>query len=560
MPHYIRHQGRKQGPLSESQLAVLLSRGTVTKNTETTFDEVVWKPLGDFPEYERLLARRSPVASPPPTETMVHAVNVHPVSAPPPTTTDSSVYGVQAPLRVKSRVLPPLSISDTPSTTKAVPLSSFEMPFEPKQPKPSRSHLASGGLAATAIVAALAVVAFLVVRQSADRQAANESLPAVAIPEPIFEPIPEPIIPPEPVFASMPEPLILPEPVSSSMPAPGRVPFVELAALVSPLASVVKINPLVRDALDQSAEHSALVEEFAVLYSVRDRLLLKYVSYVPGHVFSFKNGDPCDITVSYEGRDIARLTLNEYGLKWQWLESPTPDSYQTLNGALLAELEMCETTTQQILKTFSLFTPIRKADTYRIGDKQVALHNVDVDWEALSIRKESLKIVDLQSCYKTTDPRNPIDANTLRCHFVKGLVYMVDVRMTPQTPEKTSKDLWRIPILDEMELLLPEKAADVDNVLSFVNKHSNAPRINFAKRNAITQSEANALDAAFQTIRMERLSRSTREDAADRKKNIAEIRARITKPISEPVYFEIVLVHPLNANKTIRLVEVGNKN
>lgn len=48
MFYYIRHQGREQGPLSVAQLLTLLSRGTVTKETETFVDEAEWKTLDDF--------------------------------------------------------------------------------------------------------------------------------------------------------------------------------------------------------------------------------------------------------------------------------------------------------------------------------------------------------------------------------------------------------------------------------------------------------------------------------------------------------------------------------
>jgi hypothetical protein len=57
MPYYIRYQGRKQGPLSEAQLVTLLSRGTISKDTDASLDEENWQPLGTLPNFEHLYSK-----------------------------------------------------------------------------------------------------------------------------------------------------------------------------------------------------------------------------------------------------------------------------------------------------------------------------------------------------------------------------------------------------------------------------------------------------------------------------------------------------------------------
>lgn len=54
MALFVRYKGRKQGPLNDAQLATLLKRGTLDQDTEASVDEQDWKPLKEFPEFERL--------------------------------------------------------------------------------------------------------------------------------------------------------------------------------------------------------------------------------------------------------------------------------------------------------------------------------------------------------------------------------------------------------------------------------------------------------------------------------------------------------------------------
>ena len=55
MPYYIRRHGHRQGPLSDAELTAMLSQGTVTRETIASLDNVLWRPLGEFPDYNRLV-------------------------------------------------------------------------------------------------------------------------------------------------------------------------------------------------------------------------------------------------------------------------------------------------------------------------------------------------------------------------------------------------------------------------------------------------------------------------------------------------------------------------
>ncbi|MDR1964205.1 MAG: hypothetical protein LBQ50_10535 [Planctomycetaceae bacterium] len=57
MPFFIYYQGRKQGPLTDGQIVTLLFRGTISEDTEASFNEEDWQPLHSLPGYERLHAQ-----------------------------------------------------------------------------------------------------------------------------------------------------------------------------------------------------------------------------------------------------------------------------------------------------------------------------------------------------------------------------------------------------------------------------------------------------------------------------------------------------------------------
>ena len=652
MPYYIRHEGRKQGPLSDAQLKTLLARGTITKETEASFDETNWKPFGEFPDFERLSPKTVGSGAVKPSSSQPVGASDVPVAV----GTNDDIYNLSA---IDSILASQLSSQPSQPTVPVWQSSGRPVP-KPSKPTSLQFHLdpsrfgidpkilyaVGGGVAALVLLIVLVSFAFSGIRQAVARKAESRKAEAefaererheAAInaqreeiarikaeteelarkaererqaaaeaerkriaaeqaaedakkktkrdeketvqkaaaeaerkhiaAEQAAEDAKKNTKKDEKETVQTDDAEMKTEPSSQASSASSS----SLMEAVSHLPSTAVIKPLL---LSDSgvALRSGTIENFEPLYPLREQISLKYVSYVPNNVFSFRNEEPGTIVITHTGSSVLKLAIAENGLYWEWLSSPciTPDSYQAVNGFALAELEILQADTSRVLKTVTLFPPINRTQRFDMGGKQVVVDDIDIDFKALGIKEPSLGIVGLKNLLATAGRRESIGGDTIRYYFKKDdKEYTVDIQAMAETPTKTSSGTWRIPIATDVKIPpSAEEVAEANRIKAFIRQNAKdrsayRSAADDYQRKSITWGEVLAWERAFQSLSS---SLSSKDAAAMRKyRSIAEnYRSRLDMArriaVTESVCFNIVLVHPTDKKRAISLMKVGEQN
>lgn len=632
MSYYIRYQGRKQGPLSEAQLVTLLTRGTVTKETETSLNEADWMPLGEFPEFERfysqVIAKQVKQESSPAAPLSISTYGLQPSVSSPPSASDHTPGDDIFALAGFSSKESNKKLDEIMKQTTAEPATmktTRPATQEPVEKKSLPLYAIMGGAATVLVLVVVLAIVFSGPGQPVARQAevgrdeVELSEPELSEPGPAGRSLinvtaettrPERIVIPVATEQTEQVELEIKE-VELDAATEQEIKEVELdaateqsekenhplvtesddkpmgsqsppASAVPPQKSVFPVKMLSLDAFGGIALPSTVNGEFADLYPIRGEIQFKYVSYVPGDMFSSENLSGHDLRVSRYGSDILRFSLVEGGLEAEWLDSPvlTTMSYKTLNGAVLAELEVLRADTNQVLKTVSLFEPIQKSNRFSMSNKQVVLEDLDIDLNALKLDDNSLQIARIRNLYKG-GKRETISDDTIRYFFLDdGKEYKVDIRAIAQAPLWSNDDIWRIPIHPEAEFLPSREDMDMINkIRSFIGLNADRTRAlsaeNARRKNRAVEI-AGEIDAGprvtaqvlteFDKEFRAKKNVLNRKNAAAYKKFLEVVknyRERLDKAkritMIEPIYFDIELARPDNEEKTILLVEVGAK-
>jgi hypothetical protein len=475
MPYYIRYQGRKQGPLSDAQMVTLLTRGTISKDTDTSLDEENWQPLGSLPDFEKLYTKV--------VERQLKASSAPPIIGSPVAgskTNDDDIFAIAgfshdefiAKIDTIQRQTPVL----TPPTT--VPEKNVSGFFE----NPKIVYGIGGGLLGLILLVSLIFVIMFgnaspvnraarlaqeqeqkeaeekaaAEKAEQERKEAEEKAVAEkteqerkeaeenAAIERIEQNRKDAEEKAAAVKAEQERKEAEKKAADEKRQRDGSM-NVEFIKAINLLNENFPLQPVILNVNGNVQRPESVDPKFAALWTHKEFFSLQYISYAPVMCFSGKNISPHEIVVSYEQDDIFRFFLDENGLHGQWLDAPsmTSKSYRKLNGIIIGELDIVLVSHNLTVKSVSLFTPVERA-TFRPALRQVVLPDLKCDLNALGFSEDKISILDAKG-YRTRYDWKTLAPDMLQ-FCADGNVDIIRINLVPQQLVSNQNEEWKLPI------------------------------------------------------------------------------------------------------------------
>ncbi|MDR1963708.1 MAG: hypothetical protein LBQ50_08010 [Planctomycetaceae bacterium] len=461
MSIYIRYQGRKQGQFSEAQLATLLSRGAVSKESEASLDEKNWQPLGSLPVFEKLHKKI--------VETQLKTV----VSPAPPfldKPVENDIFAIAGftydEFAQKVNTIQ-CSVPIVPPPTPVPVTTSF---ISSLQENPKLLYTIVGGILGLLLL--IAVTATITFGSASPKDKKNAS-----VNEPTSLQLPEmaetPAVPDysetnqetksatensekeeqahkEAEAKAAAEKAEQAKAESEAKAAKDadeerrKTLDAELVKTADSLDETFSLKPMSLDVNGAVRRQESLDPKFSSLWQFREKIFFRYVSYVPKKCFSMKNDSPLEIAISYNNDDVFRFFMDENGLHGQWINAPsvTPESFRILNGIALGELEIVQTSNARSIKIVSLFKPVEYT-TFRPSQKQISLTDIICDFAALGFSDAHLMISNVKG-YRIKYAWKTLMPDVLQFQVEDNDV--VQIKLIPQTPIPDNDRNWNIPV------------------------------------------------------------------------------------------------------------------
>lgn len=654
MPFYVRYQGKKQGPLSDAQMTTLLCRGQLDRNTEATLDEQNWKPLGEFPEFEQLYAKaidrqlntesaiipppvsgppappalpRSSGPTPPPLPGTPAAANQEPdlfelagfshddyaqkvdsilqsVSVPsgvpqsvatgvPLTNNSKNLFifaGIGLVLVVLLGILITLSSGLASPAPREVAKHSDEESFEEEQQHDSAAEETQRRQEEEQREKQARAEAEQKAKEEREAHEAEERQRQEAARKAEEERIAEE------------------ERQRKQLNA-------ELLASVEGLGDSFPFKPLRFSATGSIQSPNSLKKGTDRLWSQRDKVQFRYVSYVPKPCFSANNKGPHEVVLSLSGEssdsghEIFRVILNENGLQGEWLDTAaiTTENYQQANGIMLGELEIRQNENNGLLKTLPFCEPV-SAETFRPSLKKIPLVDFSCDFASLGFQHTHFVVFDAKG-YRAKYDWQSQGGDVL--DFEVGENDRAQIRIVPRDPivDRTGDrflpiDVQEIgrnsPLIREHISATRTQPEQVESKIEIGTKATNQARsemlhlrktfnrnnskankaaktitslnikLKIARGNVASQisSQISAQRSIISSCRSAnvslgpQVSRATKrhDDYLQKLKKLQSFEAFLKKPSviynGEPMTFNIRIAHPLDSNRYLTLLTV----
>lgn len=170
------------------------------------------------------------------------------------------------------------------------------------------------------------------------------------------------------------------------------------------VASVFPLTPLSLRSAGNGKTDPDREPGFSALWPHRDRIVIRFISYVPNDRFVSSSSEDHCLVIGYRQQgstdpsNIYQFVFEETGLRGEWLETDdlSLEKIVLLNGLLLGELEICQLENNKVLRRVPLLKTIKANSLQPSSKKQLSVSGPLVwDFQKLGLEATQFGIADI---------------------------------------------------------------------------------------------------------------------------------------------------------------------